>query len=60
MERETPEGDGRTRGGGRAGRFDARPIVDVDAHPHQPAARARKRTAESAEAAADPEPVGER
>src|SRR5688572_29861023 len=51
-------GGGRTSGAGRhSDRFDARPLVDVVAHPHQPAARARGTAAETADAAAGSEPL---
>src|SRR5688572_9422122 len=53
VEIEAPEGRGVTRTGRRAGRFDARPLLDVDADSHQSSTRAREATAEATETPAD-------
>ena len=45
LEGEAPRGRGAPRGRRRARRLDARPLVDLDAHPRQPAQRARRRCA---------------
>ena len=45
LEGAAPRGRGAPRGRRRARRLDARPLVDLDAHPRQPAARARGRCA---------------